>query len=117
MQHESSRPLRIGEQLRRELAALLRAEVKDPRIPEIVIYDIVVSRDLGLAKVYFSHLDIKQDATESLKGLQSASGFLRTKLSRRLHHLYKIPKLRFIVDDTEARSERIEKLIENSINK
>ena len=116
MQHESSRPLRIGEQLRRELAALLRAKVKDPRIPEIVIYDIVVSRDLSLAKVYFSHLDIKQDATESLKGLQSASGFLRTRLSHKLH-LRKIPRLRFIVDDTEAKSERIEKLIKNSVNR
>lgn len=113
MQQESFRPLRIGEQLSRELAALLRAEVKDPRIPEIVIYDIVVSRDLSLAKVYFSHLDIRQDTTESLKGLQSASGFLRTRLSNRLN-LRKIPRLRFIVDDTETRSARIEKLIESS---
>lgn len=116
MQQESFRPLRIGEQLSRELAALLRAEVKDPRIPEIVIYDIVVSKDLSLAKVYFSHLDITQDATESLKGLQSASGFLRTRLSNRLN-LRKIPRLRFIVDDTETKSARIEKLIESSANR
>ncbi|MCY4419855.1 MAG: 30S ribosome-binding factor RbfA [Gammaproteobacteria bacterium] len=113
MQQESFRPLRIGEQLSRELAGLLRAEVKDPRIPEIVIYDIVVSRDLSLAKVYYSHLDSKQDTTESLKGLQSASGFLRTRLSNLLN-LRKMPRLRFIVDDTEMKSARIEKLIESS---
>ena len=114
MQHESSRPLRIGELLRRELAALLRAEVNDPRIPEIVIYEIVVNRDLSLAKVYFSHLDLKQDVTESLKGLQSARGFLRTRLGHKLQ-LRRIPQLQFIVDDTETKSERIEKLIDDSI--
>ena len=116
MQQESFRPLRIGEQLSRELAELLRVEVKDPRIPEIVIYDIVVSRDLSLAKVYYSHLDIKQDTTESLKGLQSASGFLRTRLSSRLH-LRKMPRLRFIVDDTVTKSARIDQLIESSANR
>ena len=114
MQHGSSRPLRIGELLRRELAALLRAEVNDPRIPEIVIYEIVVNRDLSLAKVYFSRLDSKQDVTESLKGLQSARGFLRTRLGHKLQ-LRRIPQLQFIVDDTETKSERIEKLIDDSI--
>ena len=115
MQHESPRPLRIGEQLRRELATLLRAEVQDPRIPEIIIYDVVVSRDLSQAKVYFSHLDMQHEVTESLKGLQSASGFLRTRLSHKLH-LRRIPQLQFIVDDTEAKSDRIEKLINNSMH-
>ena len=100
--------------MRRELAALLRAEVNDPRIPEIVIYEIVVNRDLSLAKVYFSRLDSKQDVTESLKGLQSARGFLRTRLGHKLQ-LRRIPQLQFIVDDTETKSERIEKLIDDSI--
>ena len=110
MQHESSRPLRIGELLRRELSTLLRVEVNDPRIPEIVIYDIVVSKDLSLAKIYFSYLGIKQDFPEGLQGLHSASGFLRKKLGQRLH-LRRIPQLQFIVDDTEVKSERIERLI------
>lgn len=110
------RPLRVGEQLRRELAAMLRSEVKDPRISEIIIYDVVVTKDLSLAKVYFSLMDIQLDVTESLKGLESASGFLRTQLSRKLH-LRKMPELRFIIDDTEAKSERIEQLIQNSLNK
>ena len=116
MQQESSRPLRVGEQLRREITNLLRNEVKDPRISEIIIYDVVVSNDLGIAKVYFSPIDLKQDATEITEGLQSASGFLRTQLSKSLH-MRKIPELRFIVDQTEAKSDRIEQLIQQSLNK
>ena len=116
MQDQSSRPLRVGEQLRREITNLLRNEVKDPRISEIIIYDVVVSKDLGTAKVFFSPMDINQDPSEVTQGLQSASGFLRTQLSKNLH-MRKMPELRFIVDETEANSDRIEQLIQQSLNK
>jgi ribosome-binding factor A len=116
MKDQSSRPLRVGEQLRRELTLILRNEVKDPRVSGIIIYDVVVSKDLGAAKVYFSPMDIQQDASETLKGLQSATGYLRTQLSKILR-LRKTPELRFIVDDTEAKGDRIEQLIQKSLNK
>ena len=116
VQQESSRPLRVGEQLRRELTMLLRNEVKDPRISEIIIYDVVVTKDLSLARVYFSPSNIQQDTAESFKGLESATGFLRTQLSRKLN-LRKMPDLRFIIDDTELKGERIEQLIQKSLNK
>lgn len=110
-----SRSLRIGEQLHRELAALLRNEVRDPRISEIVIYDVVVTKDLGLAKVYFSPVNVQQNVEEMVQGLESATGFFRTQLSRKLH-LRKVPELRFIVDDTEAKSGRIEQLIKQGLD-
>ncbi len=117
MQDQSgSRPLRVGEQLRRELTLMLRNEVKDPRVSEIIIYDVVVSKDLGTAKVYFSPMDIQQDASEVIQGLQSASGYLRTQLSKMLS-MRKMPELRFIVDDTEAKGDRIEQLIQKSLHK
>lgn len=116
MQQESSRPLRVGEQLRRELTLILRNEVKDPRVSEIIIYDVVVSKDLGTAKVYFSPIDIHKDASEIIKGLQSASGYLRTQLGKILS-LRKMPELRFIIDNTETKSARIEQLIQNSLHK
>lgn len=115
-QQPSSRPLRIGEQLRRELTLMLRNEVKDPRVSDVIIYDVVVSKDLGTAKVYFSPMDIQQDAAEMMDGLQSASGYLRSQLSKLLS-LRKVPELRFIVDDTEAKGDRIEQLIQKSLNK
>ncbi len=116
MQQESSRPLRVGEQLRRELTLMIRNEVKDPRVTDIIIYDVVVSKDLGTAKVYFSPMDIQQDATEIIKGLQSASGYLRTQLSKILS-LRKVPELRFVVDDTEVKGDRIDQLLQESLNK
>ena len=116
MQQESPRPLRVGEQIRRELTLILRSEVKDPRISEIIIYDVVVTKDLGVARVFFSPMDIQEDPTELIKGLESASGYLRTILSRKLS-LRKMPELRFIVDDTEAKSERINQLIQNNNSK
>ena len=116
MQDQSSRPLRVGELLRREITNLLRNEVKDPRISEIIIYDVVVSKDLGTAKVYFSPMNSEQDVDDLTQGLQSASGFLRTQLSKALH-MRKMPELRFIVDETEAKSDRIEQLIQKSLNK
>ncbi len=116
MQDQSSRPLRVGELLRREITNLLRNEVKDPRISEIIIYDVVVSKDLGTAKVFFSPMNFEHDVEELTQGLQSASGFLRTQLSKALH-MRKMPELRFIVDETEAKSDRIEQLIQKSLNK
>ncbi len=116
MQQESSRPLRVGEQLRREITLMLRNEVKDPRVSEVVIYDVVVSKDLGTAKIYFSPMDIQQDPTEIIQGLKSASGYLRTQLSKILS-LRKVPELRFIVDDTEVKGDRIDQLIQESLNK
>ena len=116
MRDQPSRPLRVGEQLRRELTLMLRDQVKDPRVSEIIIYDVVVSKDLSTAKVYFSPMDIQQDAKEITQGLQSASGYLRTQLSKILS-LRKIPELRFIVDDTEAKGDRIEQLIQKSLYK
>ena len=115
MQQESSRPLRVGEMIRRELTMLLRNEVKDPRISEIILYDVVVTKDLSLARVYFSPMNIQDDSKEIIKGLNSASGFLRTLLSKKLS-LRKTPELRFLVDNTEAKSDKIDQLIkyENS---
>ncbi len=109
-----SRSLRIGEQLCRELATMLRKEVNDPRISKVIICEVVVTKNLGLAKIYFSFLDTQQDLEEVMQGLESAKGFFRTQLGRKLH-IRKIPELRFIFDDTTAKSEKIERLIRQDV--
>lgn len=116
MQDQSNRALRVAELIRRELTTLLHSEVKDPRVSDVIIYDVVVTNDLSLAKVYFSPMDIQQDATKMQQGLDSARGYLRTQLGKILT-LRRAPELRFIVDETEANSERIEQLIQRSQNK
>ena len=114
MQQDTSRPLRVGELLRRELTSLLRNDIKDPRVSEIILYDVVVTNDLGLARIYFSPSASSQDATEVLNGLESASGYLRNQLGKNLK-LRKIPELRFIIDETEANSQKIEELLQKSL--
>ncbi|MEJ2059629.1 MAG: 30S ribosome-binding factor RbfA [Gammaproteobacteria bacterium] len=109
MSQEYSRTLRIGEQIHRDLAQLLREEVKDPRVGMVTITEVEVSRDLSHAKVFFTLLG-NGDVKETGKALNHAAGFLRRLLGRQLH-LRVIPELRFIYDDTGEKGARIDALL------
>ena len=90
---------RLSEDFYRELTALFR-ELKDPRIDEFLsIVHIDLTNDLSYCKVYVSSLNGKEAAKESVKGLKSASGWLRRELFKRLK-LRKSPQLLFIADDS-----------------
>ena len=94
----SNRIGRINEELIRELAILLRA-VKDPRVQGMVsITAVEATPDLRYAKVYVSVLQ-KETAKEVLKGLKSASGWLRRELGSALSLRY-TPELVFVLDDS-----------------
>jgi ribosome-binding factor A len=101
----------VGEQIRRELAELLRDEVKDPRIGMVSIGDVVVSRDLSHASVYFSIFGDREVISLCQQGLDSAAGFLRSELGRRMK-IRTVPQLRFIYDDTQQKGDRIADLID-----
>jgi ribosome-binding factor A len=89
---------RINEEIQRELAALIR-QVKDPRVTGMVSVTAVESTpDLRYAKVFISVLD-KSDSAQVLKGLKSASGWLRRELGRALQLRY-TPELQFERDDS-----------------
>lgn len=89
---------RINEEIQRELAALI-PQVKDPRVTGLISVTAVdTTPDLKFAKIYISVLD-KQDSAQVLKGLKSASGYLRGELSRALQLRY-TPQLTFVCDDS-----------------
>lgn len=115
MPKEFPRTLRVGEQIHRELAALLHDEIKDPRIGMVTIADVEVSRDLAHAKVYFTVMGDESLIDSSATGLRSAAGFLRHELARRLH-VRTVPELRFIYDDTQRQGEHISRLIDNALH-
>lgn len=99
---------RIGEQLRGELARLLREEVTDPRIGLVTLTRVDVAPDLHNARVFWSALraadgrDPREDAEgETAEGLASAAGFLRRRLAKLLH-LKRVPELRFVHDPSLA---------------
>ena len=95
----SNRKGRINEELQRELSALIRT-LKDPRVQQsmVSVTKVEATGDLRYAKVYISVLDKAQEK-EVMKGLKSASGFLRRELAHTLQLRY-TPELKFVADDS-----------------
>jgi ribosome-binding factor A len=114
MPREFSRTRRVGEQVQRELAALIRDEIKDPRLGMVSISSVQVSRDLGHAKVYISVLGTEEQVAASLDVLNHAAGFLRHRLGRILH-MRVIPALRFYHDRSLEEGARLGALINEAI--
>ena len=81
-QQISFRTERVNELIKRELVLLLSKETKDPRLQEVVITDVIVTRDLTSAKVFFSVEELSQKSVAAL--LNKASGFFRKSLSKTL---------------------------------
>jgi len=104
----SYRTERVNELMRRELVLLLKQETKDPRLKQVVITDVIVSRDLTTAKVFFS---VDEDSIKIVKPLlDKAGGFFRSSLSKVLD-LRHTPTLKFIYDKTPNAGARIEDLL------
>ena len=114
MKRHSQRAERVADQIQRELAVLLRDEVKDPRVGRITVTSVEVSADLSHAKVFFTHLAGREHADEAVHALQHTAGFLRTELSHRLK-LYSVPQLHFAYDDSIETGMRISQLIDAAV--
>lgn len=113
MNRPTDRLRRVAEQLRRELAVLLREEVKDPRARMVSLSSVEVSRDLGHAKIYISVLGDDAAVAAALDGLSRSEGFLRRELGRRMH-IRMIPHLHFIHDTSMEQGARINELLEQA---
>ena len=107
-QQLSYRTERVNELMRRELVLLLKQETKDPRLQQVVITDVIVSRDLTSAKVFFS---VDEDTFKVVVSLlNKASGFFRSSLSKTLD-LRHTPTLSFIYDAAPNTGARIDELL------
>lgn len=111
--HGFARSERVAEQLRRDLAMLIRDKVKDPRVGMVTILDVTVSKDLSHAKVWFDVLEAEQGKVAE-KSLNHAAGFLRRELGRELK-LRVTPGLRFFYDDTQLRGNNLSALIDKAV--
>ena len=102
MRKNSIKNTRINAEVQRELSEIIRTEVKDPRLAAamVSVVSVEVTPDLKYCKAYISVLDKTQEK-DVLKGLKSASGFLRRELGRSLQLRY-TPELQFIADDSIA---------------
>lgn len=114
MPREYSRNQRLGNQVLRVLSELLQFETKDPRLQNVSLTSVDLSRDLGVARVYFSLMNPDDDPVLVIEGLQAAGGFLRRKLGAALK-IRHLPELRFAHDDSAAEAVRIGRLIDMAI--
>jgi len=109
---EVVRTVRIGEQMQRELAELIRLEVKDPRVGMVTIQGVEVTPDYAHANVFFSVL--VGDPQETEDALNQAAGFLRNGLFKRLH-IHTVPTLHFKFDRTTERAADMNALIARAV--
>lgn len=105
---------RINEQLRQEIAILIRDEVRDPRVGLATITAVETSPELDHARVYVTTLGEEDEKAEVLAGLQSAAPFIRGQLGRRLH-MRRIPELHFRIDRKLENALRIESLLREAL--
>lgn len=108
-----SRAERVGGQVLKVLAGLLQNGINDPRLAQTTITGVTVSRDLRIAKVYFSTHGGADDEQSVIAGFESAKGFIKRELARELGLRY-MPDLKFFYDasfDYGARINRVLKSI------
>lgn len=101
---------RVDEAVREVLSTSVTTDLKDPRIGFVTVTDVKTSPDLRHARVFVSVLGPPEEQQASLKGLQSAHGFLQAGLARNLRMKH-TPELTFILDDTAERAARVERLV------
>lgn len=103
---------RVNDELMRTLSELIRT-VRDPRVSGLVsIVRVETASDLGSARVYVSVLGDEKKARDCIRGLVSASGYLRREAAKRMSLRY-TPELTFIADDSIVTGTHIMELIEN----
>ncbi len=102
--------------MQRELAELIRREVKDPRVGLVTITAVDVSRDVGHAKVFITVMggDDADAVPQTLKALNNAASFLRLHLGRAMQ-LRSVPQLHFHYDESVSRGVHLSALIERAV--
>ena len=96
--------------MREEISEILLKDLKDPRIGFVTITKVAVSDDLRQAKVYYSVFGGEQEKEDSLQGLESATGYIKRELGRRMRLKY-MPEIAFLFDDSLEYGAHIEELL------
>ena len=100
MRKNSIKNTRINTEVQRELSNILRGGIKDPRVaPMTSVVAVEVAPDLKTCKAYISVLGDKKAQEDTIKGLQSAEGYIRRELARTIN-MRNTPEIRFIMDQS-----------------
>ena len=110
MNHSYKRSDRVSDLLKEEISQLLLREVKDPHIGFITITDVEVSKDLQIAKVYYTILGDERQLRKSAQALNRVSRFIKRQLGKRLRMRY-IPDIIFRYDHSLEYGDRIDHIL------
>jgi ribosome-binding factor A len=107
----NSRPERVADQIRAEVAQLIAREVHDPGVGFVTITRVRVTPDLQLARVYYTSLGDEKARRETARAMARAAPFLRRQVGQRLR-LRRVPELEFFYDESVAHQDRIEQILQ-----
>jgi ribosome-binding factor A len=107
---KSHRLARIAETVREVAAETILFELKDPRVKMVTVTRAEVSADLQHAKIFVSVMGSEKDAKLTLHGLDSAAGFVQSKLAKRLATRF-VPHVMFVLDEGIKKAAEVARLL------
>ena len=112
MRKGSIKNVRINSEVHKELSQIIAYEVKDPRInPFTSVMDVYVAPDLKTCKVYVSVMGSDEDKENTMTGLNSAKGMIRSLLAKRMN-MRNTPEITFILDESIEKDIEMMKFID-----
>ena len=113
MRKNSIKNTRVNGEVQRELSNIIRGGIKDPRVaPMTSVVAVEVAPDLKTCKVYISVLGDEKAQEDTIKGLQSAEGYIRRELARKLN-MRNTPEIKFVMDQSIAYGVAMSKMIDD----
>ena len=108
---QGSRPDRVGDQIRAEVAQLLARELQDPGLGFVTVTRVHVTSDLQIARIYYTVIGDERTRRRTDQALQRALPFIRRRIGARLG-LRRVPNIEFMFDKSVEQQERLERLIQ-----
>lgn len=106
----AQRPERVQEAIRQEISKVVQFEMKDPRIGFITITKVDLTKDLRYARVYFSVLGSDKEKNLTLRGLNSAKGYIKGLIADRIKLRF-TPEISFRIDESLGHVKHIEDIL------
>ena len=117
MRKNSIKNTRVNAEVHQELSNILRGGIKDPRVaPMTSVVAVEVAPDLKTCKAYISVLGDEKAQEDTLKGLQSAEGYIRRELARTIN-MRNTPEIAFILDQSIEYGVNMSKMIDDLTKK
>lgn len=106
----SYRNRRVAEEMKREIASIIKEDLKDPRVGFVTVTGVEVTPDFRYAKVFVSVYGSDEEINQALEGLEKASGFIRKEIGHRIKLRY-TPELSFRFDESIRHGAKIAEIL------